>query len=103
MYNLFSCICTINIYMFHIMKRYSGKLLIKARTKNGYKTRDSFYGNLSMYLEKQKRDDELPHYKTIQRMEKENKFSNKSIKLICEFLNIAEEDLIEENDKTTTN
>ncbi|MDA9880841.1 hypothetical protein N9C97_05195 [Candidatus Pelagibacter sp.] len=79
------------------MKNYSGKQLVSARTKAGYETRDSFYQNLKVYLEKQKRENELPHYKTIQRMEKENKFSNKSIKLICEFLSISEDDLIEKN------
>ncbi|MDC3037445.1 hypothetical protein OA250_01370 [Candidatus Pelagibacter sp.] len=80
------------------MKNYSGKQLVKARTKAGYKTRDSFFQNLKVYLEKQKREKELPHYKTIQRMEKNNKFSGKSIKLISEFLGISQEDLIEKNE-----
>lgn len=79
------------------MKNYSGKQLVKARLKAGYQTRDNFYQSLTVYLEKQKRENELPHYKTIQRMENENKFSKKSIKLICEFLGIPEEDLIETN------
>ena len=80
------------------MKNYSGKQLVKARAKAGYKTRDSFFQNLKVYLEKQKREKELPHYKTIQRMEKNNKFSDKSIKLISEFLGISQEDLIEKNE-----
>ena len=41
------------------MKNYSGKQLVKARTKAGYKTRDSFFQNLKVYLEKQKRDLEI--------------------------------------------
>ena len=51
------------------MKNYSGKQLVKARLKAGYQTRDNFYQSLTVYLEKQKRENELPHYKTIQRME----------------------------------
>lgn len=82
------------------MKNYTGHQLIEARIKAGYETRDSFYQSLKVYLDKQNRKNEMPHYKTIQRMEKDNKFSKKSIKLICEFLSIPEEDLIKKNESS---
>lgn len=84
------------------MSKYSGKMLVKLRSDAGYKTRDNFYHSLGVELKKQNKS--LPSYKTIQRMETEDKFSKNTLKIICEFLNISPDDLVEKNiDKKSEN
>lgn len=75
------------------MTKYSGKMLVKLRSKAGYETRDNFYHSLGVELKKQGKS--VPSYKTIQRMETKNKFSKKTLKLVCDFLTISPDDLVE--------
>jgi DNA-binding Xre family transcriptional regulator len=82
------------------MTNYSGKQFIKIRKESGYQTRDHFYGSLKEELKKQNRSKETPSYKTIQRMETKNKFSDKTLKIICEFLSISPGDLIEKKENS---